>query len=239
MAGFTLVELISVLAIVAILGFVVFSGIRSVQKKSQQASAMSNLRSLGTASLVYTAEKRGDIAPVYSTQYNPPPGSSSSYIRWIQYLPYFYGDRNMSITYTRGDDLVQVAAPSLIRRFPPDPRVGNMEVFWSYARNVDLPKRASDASWVDSPAKMNLLPNPSRTMLFIEIKQSPQVYGDHPVDYFNFSDSGPGGDTAATFCDGHVERVTRSQIIAPRASWNAYQKLFWYGYPDAVKRMDY
>lgn len=134
---------------------------------------------------------------------------------------------------------MQVAAPGQLRKRPADPRIGNREIWWSYARNADLPKRAADATYVDSPAKLSLLPQPSRTLLLIETRQSSQIYGHHPETYFNFWEEGGSGKTTALYVDGHVGRVSRGEIIAPKASWTAEQRTFWFGYPDATSRRDY
>jgi general secretion pathway protein G len=62
--GFTLVELLTVIAIVAILAGIIIPVVGNVRKKAAMTTSLSNLRQLGNATLVFAAENRQDL-PVY------------------------------------------------------------------------------------------------------------------------------------------------------------------------------
>jgi prepilin-type N-terminal cleavage/methylation domain-containing protein len=59
--GFTLVEMLVVIAIVAALAAVAFFATRSFKNKAYQANAMSILRQVATFNVVYATENNGDI----------------------------------------------------------------------------------------------------------------------------------------------------------------------------------
>ncbi len=60
-AGFSLIELLAALAVIIILGTLVFTAVRSTVKKSQQIASASNLRSIGEAFHLYVTDNQGYI----------------------------------------------------------------------------------------------------------------------------------------------------------------------------------
>jgi prepilin-type N-terminal cleavage/methylation domain-containing protein/prepilin-type processing-associated H-X9-DG protein len=62
--GFTLVELLTVLAILLILAAILFSGLGFIRRRAATAQSISNLRQLGTAMLGYQADHKGHIPPM-------------------------------------------------------------------------------------------------------------------------------------------------------------------------------
>lgn len=57
--GFTLVELMVVIAIIAVLVLLAFASARRIKKMVQQANALSALRQVATASVAYSVENNG------------------------------------------------------------------------------------------------------------------------------------------------------------------------------------
>ncbi len=63
--AFTLVELLSVIAIIGVLAGIVIPVVASVRKKAAMTTSMNNLRQLGSATLVFAANNRQQL-PVYT-----------------------------------------------------------------------------------------------------------------------------------------------------------------------------
>ena len=73
--GFTLVELLVVMSILALLGGVLFPVLASAREKGRQMMCLSNLRQLGTAFLLYASDWDGLF---------PPPGGPHVRNGWVQ-----------------------------------------------------------------------------------------------------------------------------------------------------------
>jgi prepilin-type N-terminal cleavage/methylation domain-containing protein len=71
--GFTLVEMLVVIAIIGILASMVLSGIARAKERARETQCINNLRQLGTASRMYRAENR-DLLSSLSGGCDPLPG---------------------------------------------------------------------------------------------------------------------------------------------------------------------
>ncbi|WP_309387413.1 type II secretion system protein [Cerasicoccus frondis] len=75
--GFTLIELLTAIAIVGILGSILFSSIGNVKQQANRSAATSQMRSIGSAVLMYTQQNNnilpGPLRPYQQTAYNPDP----------------------------------------------------------------------------------------------------------------------------------------------------------------------
>jgi prepilin-type N-terminal cleavage/methylation domain-containing protein/prepilin-type processing-associated H-X9-DG protein len=69
-AGFTLLELLTVIAIIGILAAILIPVVGSVRKSARNATCLSNLRQLGVAFYLYVGDNRGSI-PQFSITSNP------------------------------------------------------------------------------------------------------------------------------------------------------------------------
>jgi prepilin-type N-terminal cleavage/methylation domain len=59
--AFTLIELLTVIAIIGILASLVLAGLRTVRSKAHQSHCVANLREVGRAILLYTDENKGRL----------------------------------------------------------------------------------------------------------------------------------------------------------------------------------
>ncbi len=230
-SGFTLVELLIVIAIVGVLVALSITGLNLFRKRAQQSGALSNLRSLAASAASYGGDHDGNVPPYRSTEF------TGAAVYWFCWLPSYYGTSAARTMKTPGDDLKQANNPSLLRGPETDLVTGRRDIFWSYARNMELPK-ARTANFNDGTVRSHRMPQPARTMLFIETRQNGAMYTSYPDSNFNFD---PQGRTVAAFLDGHVELVPRDAIIDVPNTPEAREKyaLFWFGYPDASSRRDY
>jgi prepilin-type N-terminal cleavage/methylation domain-containing protein/prepilin-type processing-associated H-X9-DG protein len=68
-AGFTLTEVLVVIAIIAVLAFVTMTMVKRAMDNARSASCVSNLRDLGAAALNYTSENNGCLPPLCQLDY--------------------------------------------------------------------------------------------------------------------------------------------------------------------------
>lgn len=83
-SGFTLVELLVVIAIVALLAVVALSVVGIVNQKAKQAVAVDTIRQVATANLTYSLENNNEI--------NLLPATSVTDSFWGRLIPYLYED---------------------------------------------------------------------------------------------------------------------------------------------------
>lgn len=92
--GFTLVELLVVITIVAALAAVTFTVTRSIKNKAAQANALSSLRQVATFSSAYSSENNGDINTLrWATDAKE--GGGGAWVKnsfWGRLQPYLFPD---------------------------------------------------------------------------------------------------------------------------------------------------
>lgn len=93
-AGFTLVELLVVIVIIAVLASVAIFATRGVRKKAMQVNAMSALREIAAGSIAYAAENNGDINTMRWAG-DPKEGGGGQWVSntfWGRLQPYLFAD---------------------------------------------------------------------------------------------------------------------------------------------------
>lgn len=94
--GFTLVELLVVIGIIAILGAISFGAVTSALAHAKMAKCTSNLRSIGVAMLSFAADNNGNLPESGKVVYYNATDSATGAYGWTQQLePYIGTDRTV------------------------------------------------------------------------------------------------------------------------------------------------
>lgn len=231
--GLTLVELLTVIAVVGVLAAILTVATRSVLNRAARAGSASNLRQAGALNALYALDHKNRYCPTESVEW----GNSEFWPEYggfqlfMEFLSKNYGS-GYAVWARPRDDFKDPNRPSVIRTRGP--------ISWSYARNHGLPQAKNFVptfpanARVDNTVSMSLLPSPSRTMMFMETNSACGLYFIHHEQiYFDSNDQ-----TLVVYLDGHVQSLTKDFMIgtdpnAP-AGWVAERKLLWFGFPDAV-----
>ncbi len=84
--GFTLIEMLVVIAIIALLASILVPSVNKALQAAKRTSCMSNLRQIGHAVMMYSLEKDGYLPPVVDG------GWSSSGTLWMEAISPFLGE---------------------------------------------------------------------------------------------------------------------------------------------------
>ena len=151
-AGFTLVEMLVVLAIVALLIGMLFPAIGSAKERGRQTACASNLRQLGIAFRLYQDENEGK----YPYSWNPVDGDANN---WQSSLVdsnqggIYLGDGLMSYTNSGGTDVIRIKAKLLCPTVVQNLRITDPHDKWGYCYDVprtDISYAADDPPWCDA-----------------------------------------------------------------------------------------
>lgn len=212
--GFTLIEMLVVIAIIAVLAAVAFPLIENIQTAASQAKAAGNFRQLGAAIMTYAAENDQKL-PGPLSQMNKSSTSSSIGVRLYEQIgipkPTSANEKPLSLLTVpalgkwkcaKGD--LYPAAYTVIRNAPlPDGK--------------EIHPFGLGGAKPEPVAKLFQVPNPSKTWAIYEAGGS----GDpRPHNRRDLPD-GPihGKWRTVLFLDGHVEKVPSDVIPMGSENW--------------------
>lgn len=223
--GFTLVELLTVIAIIGILMAIVIPVVNNVRTAAHRATCTSNLRQMGIAWQLYVQDRR----------------EFPSWERW-------YFDGNSNDPDSRGfrdyldgrsntSSMDVFTSPVAARQFLPRTDLRN-----TYAMNFRLSSRETYGL-----GSTLVIREPSRMMHFmLGVPNTPQSGGFHyrPALYHlsgtyamdNVGATGAdrfldNGHSPILYFDGHVGRISREEAIRVARSTESDGRLFWRGVP--------
>lgn len=216
--GFTLVELLTSMAILGILAAITLAAVGSVREQARAVECASRLRNLGHAFHLYANDNQGAIPPswhsagarreqnwAWQTQDYLHPSSIATADEWATVFDQFY-------------------------RCPTEP--SRSPQIYSYGLNVYFELNPLGDSYEGSPAtrqRLEDLPAPSRTVLLAEPR--PIAFGDHLMAHqwtgVASARNAIHGDRHQDranylFADGNVQRLTIEQTFDPQNGTNLW-----------------
>jgi prepilin-type N-terminal cleavage/methylation domain-containing protein/prepilin-type processing-associated H-X9-DG protein len=231
--AFTLIELLAVIAIIAILFSVLMAALGAARSRSQNVVCLNNLRSLSVAVLLYANENGGRLPSPLGTDSNG----------WESLIAPYLGYEGTDVP------MEEFRCPSDPK--PLDDGAGNFARSYLFSgllgRSLDqqyglvtfsIPTSDSDAA--SSVRRMNQLIHPGKTiMLFERMTNMSSPYATLAAYQFSsswsfangwFSGGGPrlsdgscyhGNTMNFSFADGHVESLEPEATYTPNNLWEA------------------
>jgi prepilin-type N-terminal cleavage/methylation domain-containing protein/prepilin-type processing-associated H-X9-DG protein len=212
-SAFTLLEMLVVVAIIGILAVLLVPTLKSVMEKSRTVKCLSNIRSLGQATLTFAADHDQSL-PVFQLSH-----SIGGSLFWYEEIRPYMGAASTELSTAPNtlSNLPNFYCPSVDRKkgYPHTDYGANSYVFTS---KWPLLPDAEDRT------KLTRIPTPSKIALYSEITSGgtgqypdsgwqvvvPQVTGN-PEKCFPHRH---GETVSMVFCDGHAESVPRKDVVA-------------------------
>lgn len=215
--NFTLVELLVVIAVIAILASMILPALRSALDKARAIQCTSNQKQLGTATFLYTDDNKGYM-PTSSQEYFSLTPSWATFIwsyttREPIVSDFAYLRQLPSGSYE--PKLSMFVCPAVMDPFKPSvemKHIGRNKYFSvtdSYKPNLFITK----CLW------------PSARMVYSDYYAATAYLPTVDLDSITYLH--PGSTTTVTYLDGHVKALNRYAV--PQTAWNSR---FWGGNPS-------
>ncbi|QTN32024.1 DUF1559 domain-containing protein [Akkermansiaceae bacterium] len=210
--GFTLVELLIVIAIIAVLAVLSFLGASKFKSKARGVTCASNLRQIGTAMLAYAADNNGQLPPLEDRT-----GSGDS-LKGI--WPVIVSDNGYLEKVTNKNG--QVGTGAGVWACPDCTIVQRNYNGYGAAEGTVLKVKKGSVPGSSSP-RIASIPNPSRTWLVGDaanqannLKSGWYAIWANPAQWSNSHTPAArhGGKVNVVMVDGHLESLTMTELRA-------------------------
>jgi len=217
--GFTLVELLVVIAVVGILASLLLSVTFKIRQAGNSAKCVANLRQIGVAMTQYTSEHMGYFPPHYGQPFFDP-DNPSEMIGWAGHLAPYFGATNYSgpvsaIFYCPSDPDAKKRPPNAGYAYntpnPPWPiSYGYNYQDFTSQKNWSLPDTAANVLRMDRPSSIILAADSTAVS---EGGASPDlIYWQIPSSTLSANKKRHHGNGYnAVFVDGHVQGMNYSE----------------------------
>lgn len=215
LSAFTLIELLASIAVIAILGSIIYAGVGKALQASRKAELVSNMRQVHTGLMSYVTDNRNTFPKTSKNGYDPDvPGSPS--LSWQQVAAPYVGEDTSSLWQTAAKiknsvfhDPLDTSVTSSGSKRPTRNVAMN-----AYADSGSIGLQGRKYSSIEFPAKM----------LALTTGQAAE-YGDEygygmRVRNINYSNSATreqftrvSGEYFCVFVDGHLEVVSEERMI--------------------------
>ena len=223
--GFTLMEILVVIAIILVIAAITFPAILTAKNRAHKAAAISNMKQLGSAAGVFTSQNDGLLPP----EDGPGATTWASVSRteeanaWYNSLPQILSKKrvadyasNPQAYYSKENILWLPGA-----KYPETDRRLAQPLF-AIAINTKL-QRKDTITGVKSEAKLSQITQPSRTVLFLEqglrheerAMEIQRRYDGSPKGSAKSFVARYNGFGVVTFVDGHAEPLDGKDILEP------------------------
>ncbi len=240
-AGFTLVELLAVIAIIGILAAIIIPVVGKVRTSARMSVSMSNLRQIGLLAPVFAAENHNRL-PIYYLGTTAAYGAPAPYLdyRWINaFWQMAYPNRTSMPSVAPSPDNSEQLKKTWADTIFLSPLVEDGNSVRSYGYNKYLCSYTGSVPYSSNcvPLLMSEIANPARTALVGDSQRSIELRIDTNPTGRN------DGYVFITFVDGHVGRLLPPDQSIPnpvagdgRMPYNT-NNTFWRGVsesPDGV-----
>ncbi|WFB36099.1 prepilin-type N-terminal cleavage/methylation domain-containing protein [Kiritimatiellota bacterium B12222] len=195
--GFTLIEMLVVIAILALLSSIIVPAVSGALRRARAMACLSNLRSLGTATYSYAVDNQGEIPFVYT-----PGGEGLGFAEppWFKLLaPYVAAEVRTNISLEEGTD----------KTFRCPEQEGDFAISYGPSSGAFMDGYRLNISDISAPAqKVWLLDVPPGKVYFFN-PALPSV---------SWTDPRHRNKSHALFFDGHVSALTPEEIEDSRSS---------------------
>ena len=219
--GFTLMEILVVIAIILVLAAIAFPVINTIGNRKHQAVAMNNMRQLGSAAGSYSAQNDGELPAedAKGTDTWASAAKPENAKAWYNALPVILSQKSVAqyattpqSYYSKENILFLPGA-----KYPETDKKLTAPLF-AIAINTKLQRKSETG---EKSARMSQISNPVRTVLFLEqgikgetkaMKQQPG-YDSSPKGSAKSFVARYNGFGVITFLDGHAELVEGKDIL--------------------------
>ncbi len=253
LGGFTLMEILVVMAIITVLAAIAFPIIGQVRRNSNKAAAINTMKNLGSANNNYAAQHDGEL-PEEDLKGKDDWAATSqvgSEKVWYNALPRVMGSKGVGDFVKDGNEVGYYTSQNVL--FLPGaiyPAKKLVKPLFAIAINTKLHRNVkpegskSKKDATKSEVRLSSIKNPARTVMFIEQGLPNEAKAHETISKGDYDGSCKGsaksfvarygGKGVISFVDGHVEEVagkdlldSSGQIIWDSANANISSAFIW------------